>query len=940
MSDPFDALRRDVSYLGRILGDTLVEQEGQGLLDLEESIRALAKDRRISESSRRRREAKATSAALSQLVHVLDTTSAEHVARAFTHYFQLVNLAEQHHRTRRRRDYAREGKAQRGSLEVVFAEMAKSVTRERFEELLKSAVIELVFTAHPSEAQRRTVLEKHRRLVSLLARRGRPDLIPAERESIDRAIREEVATLWQTDEIRQEKPRVGDEVKNVLFYLEEILFPLVPRFYAALESACERAFGAPMDVPCVLHFGSWVGADMDGNPNVTPEVAVDTGLAQAARVLELYQREVVGLGSALSQSTRRVGFSDALARSLERDALDMPELARSLEATTHHEPYRRKLRFVGERLRATRAAILAARESGDPRVATLALPTHAYAGPARFIEDLELVRASLLENRGAKAGASHVRDVLRQVRTFGFHLACLDVRIPADWVRADARSALGIDQRAPLQLADLERALSGDVEALRVPEGPGMRAVEALARIRRVTFGGGAESLVLSMTHGAEDMLAALVLARIAGLDRPAGVPSPGSGAQDGEAPRSAISIVPLFETLDDLERSAVELRRAASSPAYRAYLTRRGGVQEVMLGYSDSNKDAGIVGSSFALYRAQQLLTRVARDNDILLKIFHGRGGSIGRGGGPSQRAIESLPAGSVAGRFKLTEQGEVLGWKYLVPEIAERNLELTVAGVIAQSLHPEESNPSASERRASPSDLTEHEAIFERAASISVEHYRALIGDPSFVEYYAATTPIEDIPQLNIGSRPARRSGERGRLNLEDLRAIPWVFAWTQSRQMVPGWYGAGRALTWLLREHGVDRARRMRAEWPFFATTLDAIAVSLAQADMGVAARYADLLENRSTARRIFLRVALDHGRAVRAVRRILDRPGPLDPEATLARSIELRNPYVDPLSFIQIELLRRKRAHMGKVPAELQRAILLTINGLAAGLRSTG
>lgn len=954
MGDPFDALRRDVSYLGRILGETLVEQEGQALLDLEESIRALAKDRRVSESTRHQQETKATSRALSQLVHALDTTSAEHVARAFTHYFQLVNLAEQHHRTRRRRDYAREGKAQRGSLEVVFAEMAKSVTRERFDELLKKAAVELVFTAHPSEAQRRTVLDKHRRLVSLLARRGRPDLIPAERDDVDRAIREEVATLWQTDEIRQEKPRVGDEVKNVLFYLEEILFPLVPRFYAAMESACERAFGAPMDVPCILHFGSWVGADMDGNPNVTPEVAVDTGLAQASRVIELYQREVVALGSALSQSTRRVGVSEALLRSLERDALDMPELARSLEATTHHEPYRRKLQFVSERLRATRAAIVAVREAGELHAAALALPKHAYTGPARFIEDLELIRDSLLENRGAKAGASRVRAVLRQVRTFGFHLARLDVRIPAEWVRVDARSALGLEKDAPLSLAALEKALSSDVAALRVPDGPGMRSALALARIRNVTFGGGAESLVLSMTHGAEDMLAALVLARIAGLDRPEDAPSPGfSSGQSGDGRAiSAVSIVPLFETLDDLERSSTELERAVGSHAYAAYLARRAGTQEIMLGYSDSNKDAGIVGSSFALYRAQQKLTRVSRQHGISLKIFHGRGGSIGRGGGPSQRAIESLPAGSVAGRFKLTEQGEVLGWKYLVPEIAERNLELTVAGVLAQSLHPGESGvrpdaqsePSLRElgwSTASPSELAEHEAIFEKAAAISVEHYRALIGDPDFPDYFAATTPIEDIPQLNIGSRPARRSGERGtRLKLEDLRAIPWVFAWTQSRQMVPGWYGAGRALVWLLREHGVERARKMRAEWPFFATTLDAIAVSLAQADMRVAARYADLLEDRTTARRLFMRIALDHGRAVRAVRHILDRPGPLDPDATLARSIELRNPYVDPLSFIQVELLRRKRAHTGKVPAELQRAILLTINGLAAGLRSTG
>ena len=915
MTDPFEPLRRDVSYLGHVLGDTLVEQVGQSLLDLEESIRALAKERRAKQLAGDRKGTIAISKELAELVESLDTETAEHVARAFTHYFQLVNLAEQHHRMRRRRDYARLGKPQRGSLDVVFAEIAKTVPRERFEDLLRLAVIELVFTAHPSEAQRRTVLDKHRRLVELLAVREKKGIVPIERDEVDLAIREEVATLWQTDEVRQAKPRVGDEVKNVLFYLEEILFPLLPRFYTALENACEQAYGTPLEAGCLLRFGSWVGADMDGNPNVTPEVAVDTGLAQAARVLALYEREVVRLGGALSQSTRRVGVSQALIVSLDRDALDMPELARSLEMTTHHEPYRRKLRFVAERLRSTRAALVSLRESGDPSAAVV-FPSHAYSGPAAFIADLELLRTSLLENRGGTAGAGRVLNVIRQARTFGFHLACLDVRIPAEWVRVDARVALGLPENAPLVLADLEKALAGDVAALTMPDGQGIAAVRALARLREVTFDGGAESLILSMTHGAEDMLAALLLARLVGLDLPT-------------VERSLVSVVPLFETLDDLQRSSVELRRAAASPAYAAYLGRRGSVQEIMLGYSDSNKDAGIVGSSFALYQAQQALVAVSRDHGLSLKIFHGRGGSIGRGGGPSQRAIESLPAGSLAGRFKLTEQGEVLGWKYLVPEIAERNLELTVAGVLAQSLRV--AQPSAP-------DVTEYEAIFEEVAAVSVEHYRGLMRDPSLARYFAATTPIEDIPRLNIGSRPARRSKKHA--SLEDLRAIPWVFAWTQSRQMVPGWYGAGRALTWLLEEHGLEQARRMVAEWPFFSTTLEAIAVALAQADMEIAARYADLLEDRAVARRMFVRIALDHGRAVRAVRKILRRDGPLDPQSTLARSIELRNPYVDPISFIQVELLKRKRAEAGEVPDELGRAILLTINGLAAGLRSTG
>lgn len=950
VEDPFEALRRDVSYLGRVLGDTLVEQAGRELFDLEETIRSLAKDRRSHEATERRRFARKVARDLEGVVSELDIKTAEAVARAFTHYFQLVNLAEQHHRIRRRRDYARRREAQPGALDVTFAELRREgVDRERFASMLARTNIELVFTAHPSEAQRRTVLEKHRRLVSLLSRRDRSELTPNEARELDSAIREEVATLWQTDEVRNEKPRVGDEVKNVLFYLEEVLFPLVPKMYQAIEDACASAFGEPIDVPCLLRFGSWVGADMDGNPNVTPDVAIDTALAQTARVLELYVHEVASLGVVLSQSTRRVSVSRELVQSIDRDVERMPELAGSLEAATREEPYRRKLHFVTERLRATRAKVVAlraatrgrgatgstsmmpggatsmtpsvGRPSGAPHEAPI-LDAYAYDDLDTFLDDLRVVERSLLDNRGARAGAARVKALSRQVQTFGFHLARLDVRVPAEWARADARVALGLPPSSdPIPMETLERALDGrEPSVLTLPDGPFVGAVRALLRMREVSFGGGAESLILSMTHGAEDMLTALLLARMVG----------------GPDVDERVAIVPLFETLDDLERAGVELARVAASPAYQSYLERRGRAQEVMVGYSDSNKDAGLLGSSFALYRAQEALTKVARDANLSLKIFHGRGGSIGRGGGPSQRAIESLPPGSLDGRFKLTEQGEVLGWKYLVPDIAERNLELTVGGVIGQSLRGERHDAEVTRH---------HQEIFEEVAAISVAHYRALVNDAGFVEYFASTTPIEEIPRLNIGSRPARRTGGevRGALKLESLRAIPWVFAWTQSRQMVPGWYGAGRALRWLLKTHGLARAREMRAAWPFFASTLDALAVALAKADMAIGARYAGLMEDQAVARRFFLRIALDHARAVAAVRAILERPthsrGTLASGSTLARSIELRNPYVDPLSFIQVELLRRQRA-LSESPPELLRAILLTINGVAAGLRTTG
>ncbi|HEY8078444.1 MAG TPA: phosphoenolpyruvate carboxylase, partial [Labilithrix sp.] len=416
MPDPFDDLRRDVSHLGRILGEVLVEQEGLELFELEERIRALAKERR-----RRGRNESVTSR-LEDAVRALDAASAEKVARAFAHYFQLVNLAEQHHRSRRRRAYAREGRPQAGSFADELAALAKRVPRERFEAILAETRIELVFTAHPSEAQRRTVLEKSRRIAQLLARCQRQELTPDEKREAELGLREEVTILWQTDEIRSERPRVGDEVKNTLFYLEEVLFPLVPRFYDALERAAAAAWRAPVRVPTILHFGSWVGADMDGNPNVTPEVAIDTAHAQCARILGLYEREASALGSVLSQSTRRVAASEELEASLARDAQAMPAIADGAIDRAREEPYRKKMRFVEARLQAARANAIEARhaKAGAARA-------HAYDSPAELLADLDLVARSLEANRGSHAGLRRVCALRRQIETFGFHLAKLDV---------------------------------------------------------------------------------------------------------------------------------------------------------------------------------------------------------------------------------------------------------------------------------------------------------------------------------------------------------------------------------------------------------------------------------------------------------------------------------------------------------------------------------
>ena len=908
-SDAFEPLRRDVSSLGRILGEALIELEGTPFFDLEERIRALSKERRALPHGRKPAEA------LRRAIAELDTPTAERVGRAFAHYFQVVNLAEQYHRVRRYRDYARAGESRLGPLSELIA-VLKRTPRPEAEALLARASIELVFTAHPTEAQRRTVLDKHRRIASLLERSQRGDATAEELDEFATALRAEVTILWQTEEIRQERPRVGDEVKNALFYLEEILYPLIPRVYATIELALEAAYGEKVRLPPLLSFGSWVGADMDGNPNVTPEIALDTAFAHAARAVALHMRQVDWLGGRLSQSWRRAGVSRELLDSLRRDYALHPALAAALEPRPSDEPYRQKLRWIGARLAATREGFVRGRGGSATELGI------GYANAEDLAADLAVIERSLEGHGGAHAGLAEVRGVIRQVEVFGFHLAKLDVRVPAAWVRASVRELLSLDEDAPLSASVLHDALAGPVAA--PPKtaslgGPGMRAMAALVAMRRVSRRS-AESFILSMTHGHEDMLAALVLARAAGLY------VPDEGVAD-------LSIVPLFETLDDLERCPLELSRAVADPAYGRYIALRGGAQEIMVGYSDSNKDAGLVASSLALYTAQKGIVEVERATGTRVKVFHGRGGSIGRGGGPSRRAIEGLPPGSIDGRFKLTEQGEVLGWKYLLPPIAERNLQLTVGGVLTASLTHERTGEAAA-------DLAEYEAAFSRVAATSLEAYRGLVRHPRFVEYFQQSTPLDEIGALPLGSRPARRSGAA---SLDDLRAIPWVFAWNQSRQMVPGWFGAGRALQQLVRDHGVPFVRRMREAWPFFATTLDAVAVALATADMPIAAEYASLVEDQTLARTIFRVIALDYFRAVKAVCKIAQRHTLLAPGSTLARTIELRNPYVDPLSFIQVELLRRKRALVreGKaVPQDLQRAVLLTINGVAAGLRNTG
>jgi len=879
-------LRRDVRLLGRLLGEVLIEQEGQSLFDLEERVRRLSIERRRGPKSGRR----AAATQLAALLREMPLGQAEPVLRAFSTYFRLVNLAEQNHRIRRTRERANRGgqEPQRGSLEAVMQSLRQAgIPASRVREMLMSMRVTLTLTAHPTQASRRTVLEKTYRLARLLEERDRCHLTPREKADSHVAMREEIASLWQTDELRRERPTVGDEVKNALWYVEEVLGEQLSLMPETLDWAFERVYGEPLGVlatPVRLH--SWVGGDMDGNPLVTPDVLADTLRAHRARGLRALGRQVAQLGWVLTQSERHSFVSKELRASLEKDAADLPEVMARYGSRTEGEPWRRKLRFIEARLQAA-LVYVEGRRAGR----TEPLAPAAYRSPMEMLADLEIIERSLVEAKARQAGLRKVRRLIALVRVTGFHLAELEVRAPAD----DARSAAA--------------SLEGGPQ----PTEGGARLLAVLQRMHEAqaeSGEGSCRTLILSMASTAEDVLAAFTCARKSGL-------------WDESRGCATVDVVPLFEQLGALNEGPRVLRELLAHPEYRRHLQARG-VQEVMVGYSDSGKEVGLLAASAALYRAQTALTQVAHEAGIRLRLFHGRGETVARGGGPAQEAILALPPGSVAGTYKATEQGEALDHKYARPELARRTLELMLGGVLLHSLD--------AQPRVAPVEEGPFRTAYDELAELGRRAYRALVWeDPNFVPFFMAATPIEEISALPIGSRPSKRAAG----GLESLRAIPWVFAWTQNRAIVPGWYGVGSALEgYGSRPEGLELLQRMYRQWPFFHTVIDNVAMVLAKSDMTIAERYAALAPE--STRPLWERIRAEYSRTRRWVKRVTGEARILEGNQQLRESISLRNPYVDPMSFLQVELLRRKRAGC----ENCDRPLLLTLAGIAAGMRNTG
>ncbi|MBN1239635.1 MAG: phosphoenolpyruvate carboxylase [Gammaproteobacteria bacterium] len=884
--------------LGELVGELVQEQGGEALFDLVEAAR------RASISHREGNDA--AFAELRTLLAALAPSTARDFIRAFSTYFQMVNMAEKVHRIRRRRAYLQDATTPQpfGFRDVLQRLKAAGVGADEIEQALERVCIEPVFTAHPTEVTRRTLLRKQQNIARHLVRMLDPYMTPQEVDATLGSIRLEMTTGWQTEEYPGEQMKLGDEAEHVLFFLTDVLYRMVPPFYENLESALAETYverSSRLRAPIVVRFSSWVGGDMDGNPNVTAKSMRETLARHRQLVLDLYYTECRELARHLSQSETRVGVADEIYERARLYAGHFPQAMHSVPSRHRQMPYRVFLRLVRARLQAT--------------YDDAAFP---YESPEEFIADIELVADSLRANKGRNAGLFVVQRLLRRAQTFGFHLATLDVRQNA----LVHRRVVGEGLREPDWLSlDGEARTARLREALERRESPSgtlssearrtLAVFQTIAHCRRKYGRQAIGQYIVSMTHGPEDVLAVLLLARWGHL-----------GPKGGAVP---LDIAPLFETVEDLENAGEIMSRLVADEAYRKHLKSRGNEQMVMIGYSDSAKDGGLVSARWGLYEAQQDLVATMAKLGVKLTLFHGRGGTISRGGGRLTEGLMAAPECSLSGRLRMTEQGEMINAKYGLRGIAMRSLEQTLGSVLWLTARPSEPHPSQEEWR----------AVMQGIADRSRDAYKQLIYDsPEFPAYFRDATPIDVIERLNIGSRPVAREDGGG---IEELRAIPWVFAWTQSRCILPGWYGFATGLAEAAERCGRNALRDMLEHWPFFRVLISDIEVVLAKADLDIAAHYSRLAG--PLHEQFFPTIRSEYDRCVELVLELTGRRELLADHETLRRAIRLRNPYMDPMSFLQVDLLERWRAGGRQDDAMLQ-ALMVSINGIAHGMQNTG
>ena len=903
-----DALRADIRLLGTLLGETLVRQVGDDLLQLVERVRRLS------------RQDGGHDAEMTRVLGGADLPTTIALARAFSSYFNLANTAEQVHRAAALdRVRVAHGSALRQMADRVAAD------REAVKELHScGSRIELrpVFTAHPTEVARQSVLTKLRRVGELLELRSRSG--PSEHQRIDRHLAELIDLLWQTDELRREKPTPTEEAGAVLFYLSDLARNVVPGVVEDFVGELARIGVELPDDAVPLRFGSWVGGDRDGNPHVTPEVTEAVLAQQHVLGIELLLAGIDALITQLSSSTQITGVSEGLAFSMADDAIQLAEVRRRYGRMNAEEPYRLKASYIRERLRNTGRRLAEGRLVPAP---------DEYADAGALLDDLELMRDSLLANRGQLIAEGTLARFIRTVTCFCFHLATLDIREDAQ--RHHVTLAAAFDRLgeigqpyASLDSAERARLLGRELGSRRPLLGPvptldddAAATFSLFTMVRTVLdrFGEDAvESYVISMTKGADDVLAAAVLAREVGL----------VDVHNGVA---RLGFVPLLETVDELRAAGEMLDQLLCEPAYREIVRLRGDVQEVMLGYSDSNKQVGITTSQWEIHRAQRKLRDVTRRHGVMLRLFHGRGGTVGRGGGPTHDAVLAQPFGVVQGPMKLTEQGEVISDKYLLPNLARHNLELALAALTEATVLHRTS-------RLEDDLLARWDRTMDTVSAAAADSYRSLLATDGLADYFRASTPAEELSGLNIGSRPARRAQPGGPGGVESLRAIPWVFAWTQSRQIVPGWFGVGSGLAAARAAGDGTTLNEMYDGWHFFRTFVSNVEMVLAKVDLHVARQYVDRLVDPSL-HHLFDVIQAEYDRTVTEVLALSGEGALLDRQPALRRTLAVRDLYLEPISHLQVDFLWRWRQTEDPDPL-LRRGLLLTINGIAAGLRNTG
>lgn len=901
-----DRLRADIRRLGSQLGDALTRQHGDELLELVEEVRFLTK------ASRTDSDQDAT-ARLQSVLGELDLDQVINLVRAFSAYFHLANVAEQTHRV---------GDLTIADQDRTFAATVDRILAAQPEPEVLGAVLgrlELrpVFTAHPTEAVRRTLLTKLGRIANLLIARNDEGTTAAKRAGIDRRVAEIIDQIWQTDELRAQRPQPIDEARSAMFYLDQLASDVLPSLGEEVAIGLERLGREVAASPAPIRFGTWVGGDRDGNPSVTAGVTMRVLEVQHDHALRSLISQVESLAEELSTSSRYRRVSDELSESLATDREALPEVWLRFRTLNRDEPYRLKCAYIHERLANTRR-----RHTDGARH----VPGEDYRSSRALLDDLAIMHRSLHADTGELIADGVLLRLMRNVSTFGFHLATMDIR---EHAQRHHEVLERLYDRIGISYADLEPAarmrllteefVNGRPLAPPSPDLPERSGAvfETFQTVREALdrFGPGTiESYVVSMTSREDDVLAAAVLARDAGLvDLHSGV--------------ARIGFVPLLETIDVLRRAGDLLDALLSCAPYREIVRLRGDVQEVMLGYSDSNKIGGITTSQWEIYKAQRLLHDAARRHGVTLRLFHGRGGTIGRGGGPTHQAILAQPFGTVDGRIKVTEQGEIISDKYGLPGLAYRNLELALSSVLEASLlHRVSRQPRAV--------LDLWTETMEALSAASFDSYRELVESPGLVDYFLAATPVEELAEMNIGSRPSRRPG--GGAGLDDLRAIPWVFGWTQSRQIIPGWYGVGAGLEAMRRDGRWEVVEEMFDHFLFFQTFISNVEMTLAKTDLDVASRYVQRLVDQRH-RHLFGRIREEYERTITEIERLTG-TGILDRLPILKRTLAVRDYYLDPLNLLQVTLLARRRD--GESDPTLERALLLTVNGIAAGMRNTG